>query len=105
MTDAAILVLMTWNALLSVWWASGAFRVATRESPFRWPVPWRWLVVGWMVTKAQLFVVLDVAIGVGVPEWVAVLTVVEFTVCHTWAWWRWRNLPDAGAASGGMGER
>lgn len=105
MVDLLILGMMGWNCLVALSWALGALRIALRESLWQWPVPWRYLVFLWMFTKAILFLTLEAALGWHVPMWVAVVVVVEFTVAHTWAWWRWRYLPDLGAQREGLGGR
>jgi hypothetical protein len=125
--ELAIVLLMTFNAVVSVGWAWGAFRVALRfplhwvrlgwrsprngrgfplRSPLYWrePVPWRWLVFFWMGTKACLFVALDVAIAIDISERVALGVVCLFTYSHTWAYLRWRKLPDSVADGPGLAD-
>ena len=101
----AIVVIMTFNAAIAVAWAWAAFLVARRERLRQWPVPWRWLVFFWMGTKAALFIALDVAIGFGISEWVALGVVVVFTYSHTWAYLRWRRLPDGQPAVEQLAQR
>jgi hypothetical protein len=118
--ELAIVVLMTFNTAVSIGWAWGALQVALRtplhrvrlgwrsprnghglpvRSPLYWrePVPWRWLVFFWMGTKAALFVALDVAIAIDISERVALGVVMLFTYSHTWAYLRWRKLPESTA--------
>lgn len=92
-----ILVELWVNVGISALWAVGATVVAARTTgpPFRWPVPWRWLVAFWMSGKTWLFAETLPDVVAAHPGWDLKAALFAFTIGHSWAFWRWLHLPDA----------